>query len=144
MRLRLIGWTCLTVFACSLHVHADASPDRYSFPSAGVVYDTRTKLTWQQDVSSIGYPLKEAASYCASLSLAGSGWRLPSVTELRTLVDLTQENPAIDKKAFPNTPPVSLWSSSPARDDVGWTVEFLEGKSGILGSGAQCIVRCVR
>lgn len=112
MRLPWIQSINLTVLACSSLVHADAPPDRYSFPSAGVVYDTRTTLAWQQDVSRIVYPLDKGTNYCANLSLAGSGWRLPSLSELLTLVDLTQESPSIDKNVIPNTPPGRIWASS--------------------------------
>lgn len=144
MRLRWIPWLNLTVLTCTSFVHADAPPDRYTAPSAGVVYDVRTKLTWQQDVSGIPYTLDTATSYCANLSLAGSGWRVPSLYELLTLVDLTQENPAIDKKAFPNTPPVRTWALSESNKRLGWTVHFFEGTSSMLGADAQCMVRCVR
>ena len=144
MRLRCIPWIHLTVLSCSSLAHAEAPPDRYTFPSAGVVYDTRTKLTWQLELSGIGYTLEDATTYCASLSLAGSGWRLPLISELLTLVDLTQENPAIDSKAFPNTPPGGFWASPGSNQDHGWSVRFREGDSHILGSGAQNFVRCVR
>lgn len=145
MKLRCAWWINLTVFACSSLVRADAPPDRYSFPSAGVVYDTRTKLTWQQNSSNIDYSQAEALMYCASLTLAGSGWRVPLISELLTLVDVTQREPAIDERAFPNTPPLWFWTSTTTSDDaIGWAVEFLEGVSGRLASTGKFPVRCVR
>jgi len=139
-----LRWMYLAVATAPALVRAAAPPDRYTFPSAGVVYDTRTKLTWQQEVVSNSYTQEEATAYCASLSLAGAAWRLPAVSELLTLVDLTQENPAIDTKAFPNTPPAGFWTSSVYGDANAWTVNFLEGKSGGSGTAAKGRARCVR
>lgn len=145
MKSGMTWWINLTVWAFSSLVYAAAPPDRYTYPSAGVVYDTRTKLTWQQDASSVGYPQEEAQGYCDTLSLAGFGWRVPTMPELLSLVDLTEANPAIDKTAFSNTPAdASLWSSSTPEEGIGYGVNFLEGKMGASGTGAKCRVRCVR
>src|SRR5258706_11285535 len=59
------------------------------------VYDTQTKLTWQQAIPKSLYAWADAKTYCSALSLDGSGWRLPSINELQTLVD-ESTNPAID------------------------------------------------
>ena len=80
--------------------------------NAGTVYDTRTQLTWQRAVTDNEYDLADAASYCSELALAGGGWRLPQVSELLTIVDPTQHDPAIDPLAFPSTPLANFWSSS--------------------------------
>jgi hypothetical protein len=46
---------------------------------------------------------QQALAHCAALSLAGGGFRLPSIAELLTLVDPTRSQPAIDPIAFPGT-----------------------------------------
>jgi hypothetical protein len=73
----------------------DASPaDDDSSPVAGesVWADTTTGLTWQNGsavgASTASFGQGGAASYCTSLNWAGyaSGWRLPTITELRSLI----------------------------------------------------------
>ena len=67
---------------------ATAPSGRYTI-TAGTVYDTKTKLTWQQPGPSATYTWAAAKTYCAGLgsSLGGTGWRLPTIKELQTIVD---------------------------------------------------------
>ncbi|MCB9688032.1 MAG: DUF1566 domain-containing protein [Alphaproteobacteria bacterium] len=43
-------------------------------------------LVWEVDGSADGLRWAEAVTYCEELTLAGGGWHLPSLTELRTLI----------------------------------------------------------
>jgi hypothetical protein len=112
------------------------------------VFDAATGLTWQRDFAP-GRPWSEAIAFCRNL---GSGWRLPSVTELQTIVDETQENPAIDRDAFPNTPKMDsyFWTSSrqvkppPPGGDFAWYVTFIHGHADTDPVTFQRYVRCVR
>jgi hypothetical protein len=99
---------------------ADAPPCRYVLGGDGTVIDTKTKLTWQQalatPVGDLDWPT--AMQYCATLRLAGgSRWRLPTIKELLTLVDVSVDTTvttpvfAIDARVLP-TPASSLWSST--------------------------------
>ena len=74
----------------STSFHAGELPKRemrYT-TAGGTVYDTKTKLTWQQAISSSTYTWADAQTYCAgvSMSLGGTGWRLPTLVELKTIV----------------------------------------------------------
>jgi hypothetical protein len=123
-----------------------APPGRYTIVN-GTVYDTHTKLTWQQVVDPSTYTQGVASDYCAGLDLAGRGWRLPRYSELLTIVDPTRSAPAIDGSAFPNTPPELFWSSSQyagASTGVAWYVNFRAGDSSDNGSSVANHVRCVR
>ena len=124
---------------------APESPERYTVQN-GVVYDTRTKLRWQQIPAP--NPLEWAAGrdYCAALSLDGNGWRLPSVAELQTLVDETKSDPSIDGVVFPGTPSEYFWTSSPLPrfDAFIWTVYFGYGLSTFFQVNQTHHVRCVR
>ncbi len=54
----------------------------------GTWLDTSTGLTWQNP-GPRGYDVMtwpEAKTYCAELTLAGSGWRVPTIGELRSLI----------------------------------------------------------
>jgi hypothetical protein len=76
------------------------------------VKDLRTKLTWQQAAPEMSYARMDASAYCASLALDGSGWRVPGVGELQTIVDERRASPAIDPTAFPGTAVDFFWTSS--------------------------------
>ena len=83
-------------------------------------------------------------SYCTHL---GDGWRLPSLTELQTIVDYTIASGAtIDETYFPNTPSYQFWTSSPHAGGSGgaWFVSF-EGAYTMSSEAATPFnVRCVR
>ena len=112
----------------------------------GTVYDTRTKLTWQLDVSMTPVDWATAKDYCGGLDLGGMGWRLPSVSELQTLIDETTTDPAIDLTAFPGTPSDYFWTSSilPRFESFVWTVYFGYGLSTFFDVNQTHFVRCVR
>jgi hypothetical protein len=112
------------------------------------VRDLGTGLVWQRSVPDGTVTLDEARSTCDQLDLSGQpGWRLPSMTELLTLIDETAgEAPAIDTTAFPNTPSEGFWSTSDfgGAPGMAWQVYFDSG-NGLYGlSDAQFRVRCVR
>jgi hypothetical protein len=129
-------------------VAAAVPAGRYTYPSAGTVYDTMTKLTWQQAVPTATYSQTDAITYCAGLgaTVGGSGWRLPTLKELATIVDESRANPAIDPAAFPATPTDQFWSSSSRAGDptYGWTVTFSYGASSETPTKFVYHVRCVR
>ena len=51
-----------------------------------VCSDPVTGLEWQQVATGGPMTLDDAVSHCESLELDGTGWRLPTISELRTLV----------------------------------------------------------
>lgn len=148
------GWLALAVAAGAagtLDARASAPPGRYTITN-GTVYDTVTHLTWQQAVQNVSYAWSSTAAadsgqaYCQDLSLGGfsSGWRLPTMKELVSLVDVTAHQPTIDSTAFPNTPSYSFLASSPCVVQSGafWVVDFDTGVTAC--TGGQGCVRCVR
>ena len=119
----------------------------------GRVFDARTGLTWQRNVPSSPYKWLDALSYCVLLSIDGvTGWRLPSMKELHTLVDVMRSAPAIDQAAFGGTISAAFWSSSPAPFSVNHVgqVNFNSGTSQSNGpvtggmNDPMASVRCVR
>jgi hypothetical protein len=115
-----------------------------------MVHDKATGLTWQREAGARGYTWAGARKYCASLSMDGAGWRLPSADELDTL--LVQPHPAdprnfvrMDVRAFPHTPKEFFWSATRSRNRV--TGVFFDMSSFPTGLGSRHDlgrVRCVR
>lgn len=128
-------------------VQTQLPPDRYTFSGTSpndTVTDTRTGLVWQR-THGPNHTFAGAQSYCSGLSLQGSGWRVPDMKELQTLVDETRTDLAIDVDAFPDTTGPYFWTSSPSVDPTAWYVSFYDGSAGNgYDVTAPLRVRCVR
>lgn len=130
--------------------HATAPQSRYTSTST-TVFDNVTKLTWQlatKDASKLLWA--NAAAYCDLFASSGlgerPGWRLPSVSELETIVDASHSDPAIDISAFSSqTPPDSFWTATTYAPDGSskWVVDFSDGSSYDLSILGSAYVRCV-
>ena len=103
------------------------SLDHLVINSDGTVSDASTGLMWQQAETENKMTWEAAMSHCESLSLAGyTDWRLPNQEELRSIVDYTTYNPAIDTDYFPNTVSSYHWSSTTYayNTDNAWLISF--------------------
>jgi len=120
-------------------------PSQHYEIASGVVTDNATKLQWQQALGSSQMTFAEASAYCQSLNLNGSGWRLPSIKELQTIVDRKRVGPSIDPFVFSQTPGLVFWSSSPAAGGNPWGVHFgIYGVTVNKSTAPDFAVRCVR
>jgi hypothetical protein len=125
---------------------ANPTPGRYTLAS-GTVYDTKTKLTWQQVSPSTPGTWASAKGYCPGLNLQGMGWRLPTVKELTTIVDVAQAGTSVDATAFPGAPSHYYWSSTPLAGDANnaWLIDFSGGAAYAFGAiSVEYDMRCVR
>jgi hypothetical protein len=96
----------------------------------GTVTDASTGLMWQQATAPGTYTWEQALSYGENLTLAGyTDWRLPTITELDSIADLTRQNPAINTAYFPDTSAFLYWSSTTSGRDTNnaWTMYFSIG-----------------
>jgi len=113
----------------------------------GTATDTSTGLIWQQTTAPEKMIWQSALSYCENLTLGGyNDWRLPTIKELASIVDLSRYNPAIDTSYFPDTYASSYWSSSTV-DSItssAWVVSFMSGLVGYYGKSNSDYVRAVR
>jgi len=116
----------------------------------GIIYDSNTKLEWQDDYSDNNGKIKattwqNAINYCESLKLDNGGWRLPNLRELESLVDDTKINPSING-IFKFIKSNYYWSSTHifSRYDA-WSVGFYYGDINFDGfNDIDTFVRCVR
>ena len=137
---------------------ADAPVGRYVVDAA-TVKDTQTGLLWQRNVdptkylatsSCTGTSACDGTTYCANLVVNGvTGWRLPTVQELLTIVDETRYSPAIDTNAFPASTPIDdLFDSQSVYSTqfIGawWGVSFDYGVSMARYTMTPGYVRCVQ
>ena len=139
LALTLAGWPLVRPAASPRCVPSN----RFVVLSGGLVRDTLTKLVWQQQASSTPMTWASAQAYCPS------GFRLPAIKELSSLVDLTVlSGPKIDQVAFPGTPAESFWTSTQHADTSSvnpsvWHVDFNDGGSWYYSRGFYR-ARCVR
>lgn len=74
-----------------------------------------------------------------------TGWRLPNVREMQSMVDRAVFQPATDLKAFAGTPNTYFWTSTPwMGGGQTWFVYFDDGHAKHDYSFATYRVRCVR
>jgi len=133
---------------CVRTATAHPAPATHYDTQADTVRDLGTGLTWQRAVPPDTYVFAAAGAYCTALTLAGkTGWRVPSLVELLTLIDEhARLGPLIDRTAFPDTPSEAFWTSSTFGSDPGmaWQVYFSHG-NGLYGlPSATFRVRCVQ
>lgn len=129
---------------------ADFQPNtRHFVPQANdEVRDEASGLIWQARDDGVERTQADAAAACAALETEGAPagtWRLPSVTELSTLILFGKANPAIDQ-AFPDPSGPNTWTSTPIANanTMHWSVRFGVGEVMPMLSTALAPARCVR
>jgi len=93
----------------------------FKVSSEGVIQDLRTGLEWAPvPLMTVNYD--SAVTHARSLSLAGGGWRLPTVDELTDLYESGQRGCGLDtafEVRYPNA-----WASDPKNPSERWIVTF--------------------
>jgi len=118
----------------------------YTDNGDGTITDNATTLMLQKEDDNNIYNFEDAKSYCEGLILATkSDWRLPIIEELRSVVDFSKSNPAIDV-AFTNTISSNYWSLTTVTGNttIAWGVNFFNGYDFFVDKSNYCYVRCVR
>jgi Protein of unknown function (DUF1566) len=108
------------------------------------VFDERTMLEWTRYDTGADVGRSTRFTTCEALDRDGGGWRVPTLLELFTIVDLGRTNPAIDPVAFPNTFGTRFWvaTTCPGCDDVTY-IDFYTGRISSADEGTGRL-RCVR
>jgi len=138
----------LIMIYTSLFLYAEFTRD-----SSGVVMDSDTGLVWQDDYSDNGGDIKKASwqdalVYCEELSLGDKNdWRLPNIRELRSIVDYTKFNPAINS-VFTIVSFRNYWSATTgggaSHSSYAWIVAFYYGNDKWNSKTDENYIRCVR
>ncbi|HDP81022.1 MAG TPA: DUF1566 domain-containing protein [Spirochaetes bacterium] len=144
----------ITVIAFLMAVGLYAAA-RFNNNGDGTVTDMGTGLVWQKcsynqsvlDCSGLAgnRTWQQALEYCRNLSLAGRSWRLPSINELKSIVEYSLYNPAINTACFPNTQASEYWSST-SRFDIPASALLVKFNYGSVISDQKTknyYVRCV-
>lgn len=113
---------------------------RYKSLKHDIVLDTKIGLLWHPDSTRL--PHAAGLAYAAELDLAGLLWRMPTIDELESVVDMTRRNPTT---TLPGMVASFYWSSSAYAcfTALAWVVYFGGGYSGYNGRTASFYVRCV-
>jgi hypothetical protein len=117
------------------------------FDVAGLVIDYKTGLAWEDTKSAIEEvrTLSEAKKRCENLSLGGHiKWRIPTLKELKTLLDDKRKNPAIEP-IFKYCNSSNYLASNPvATSPNNWVIDFAYGTEGIVSQNMPVYLRCVK
>ncbi len=117
--------------------------------SATSKQDDKTGLVWQdnQAVEQHTMMQEEAIVYCQDLKLDGfEDWRLPTLKEFYTIIDLRQERPAL-KKGFEIRNDERFWTltvfvKKPKKE--AWRISMSYGEAEPYNKNRTYNVRCVR
>ena len=111
---------------------------------AATVSDVSAGLTWQRTEPPASNDWAQAAAYCAALPALGGKGRLPTRTELESLVMKSGCVPAIDQAAFPASSTTATWTSELASSGDPYVVDFALGTTTSRPKAATGATRCVK
>ncbi len=116
--------------------------------SSAAVLDRETGLVWEQSPNTSQFTWENAQIHCMSLNAGNrGGWHLPTVQELRSLVDPSQSNPALPAGyPFTGVQSGSYWSATTGAVDASaaWGVGFFNGGVVFGVKSSTFFVWCVR
>ncbi len=130
--IRLIGLGCALLFLPGECV-ADQRLERFTLVLSGAgVKDAKTGLIWEQEPDREHDVWSRSNERCVAKIVGGQqGWRGPTIDELKTLIDLSQHDPALPAgHPFSNIKSEIYWTATPdPKDDiVAWQVSFFSGE----------------
>ena len=111
--------------------------------------DDKSGLVWQdnQVVAQKEMTQQEAIAYCQNLKLDSfEDWRLPTVKEFYTIIDLTKNRPAL-KNGFEIRNDERYWTATPFvknPDKEAWRISMSYGEAEPYKKSRDYRVRCVR
>lgn len=85
-----------------------------------------------------------ADNYCKTLNLDGTNWTLPTIQQLKSIVDYNVTGPSINETYFKKSNFRFYWSSTLFDSGSAWNVYFNDGNGRWRDVGMPNVVRCVR
>ena len=127
------GLLCLVLILGAIPPSVSAE-SRFSLVLDGEgVRDTTTGLVWEQQPDYVHDVWSASIERCRGKHIGGiDGWRAPAVAELKSLLDLSQHDPALPKgHPFGNIKSSIYWTATPSPTDdiVAWQVSFFSGEA---------------
>ncbi len=114
-----------------------------------IVIDKQNKLMWIDDISVLKVQIthKKVQNYCLTLKKSNySNWRVPTIKELKLIVDKTNEKTYINK-AFKYNVPSGYWALK-AHWRTFWFyadyMNFISGTAYFDNRDKKKYIRCVR
>ncbi len=160
MKLLILSLPVL-VLSLSLGVGEGHAQQRFTLSADGQeVVDSKTGLVWRRCVEGMSWKARtctgkaffsnqaEAAARAKNTATAeGAPWRLPTMKELSSIVNVREADEGkatIDPAAFPATPVARFWTSSSVGPGYFMYVGFAEGSAGEGARNSPGAVRLVR
>ena len=135
-------------------VETTPSGDFTTLEAGAVVRHETTRLEWRRCAEGMSWTGTECTGSANAWTWQGalqqedavSGWRLPNINELRSIVERCRTEPAVNQQVFPDTPLSTFWSASPYAGNAAsaWVCSFDGGRDGWAGKSATFSVRLVR
>ena len=113
---------------------AEESSSRFVLVLDGdAVKDSSSGLVWEREPDYIFDVWDRSVARCATKTVGGrQGWRAPSIEEIKTLIDLDQQDPSLPAgHPFRNIKSGIYWTATPhPKDDiVAWQMSFFSGQA---------------
>ena len=147
----LIGSQPVSAQVCNKQIPASTPLHRFSIFDNGTVKDKKTGLIWMRCAVGQAWDGKTCRGSAQRFSwdqaqlLTQQGmqqkaqlenstylnWRLATVKELSSIVELQCENPAINADIFPNTPSFHFWTATPFtnKNQSHWLIQSQYGEN---------------
>lgn len=148
---------------CRTAINPTSASDQFVSNPDGSATHLSTGLTWQRclvgqsfedngtaldatDDMCLGAPTVHTWERALQLQDAASGWRLPNLKEVESIIELQCMSPALNLDVFPNDNSATLWSSSPSAIDPtnSWAVRQEDGATLIEFRTNSLAARLVR
>lgn len=137
---------------CNANIVSSSPSSRFHDNRDGSVTDKDTGLRWSR--CSLGQTWERdhcmgearALPFATASLLAEKGWRLPSVSEITSLVELRCYSPAINTEIFPTPASGIYWTNTRFinRDGSFWQLHSLHGETVPEKADSLALVRWVK
>jgi hypothetical protein len=149
VRVRPVWLALLLLGLMALVSGAEQAGERFVLVFDGqAVQDAATGLVWEREPDTFHGTWSEAPAHCTGRTVGGQhGWRVPTVQELKSLIDLEQHDPALPSgHPFRNIKSAIYWTATPSDTDdiIAWHVSFLSGEAVTDQKSQTRRVWCVR